>query len=107
MATPSSRLPRAELPEAEVPTKLPLKSVRGRAAVDEHAVGAVAGDQVALRRADEDARRRIVAAGRLAADQVPDAPLVTRMPLLALPSSSVPVTSVPMLFMAIWLSVAP
>ena len=27
MATPSSRLPRAELPEAVVPTKLPLKSV--------------------------------------------------------------------------------
>ena len=41
------------------------------AAVDEDSVGAVAGDQVALSRTDEHARRGIVRAGRLAANDVP------------------------------------
>ena len=54
-----------------MPTKLPLKQRLGGAVVDEHAVAAVARDQVALGRADEHARRGIVAAGRLTADEIP------------------------------------
>ena len=70
IATPSRLLPRAAFPEAVVPMKLPLSWFERGTAVDEHAVGVVAGDQVALRRPDEHAARRIVAAGRLAADEV-------------------------------------
>ena len=55
---------------ASVPMKLPLSWFCVALAVDEHAVGVVAGDQVALRRPDEHAVGRIVAAGRFAADQV-------------------------------------
>ena len=48
-----------------MPTKFPLSVFCGGPAGDEHAVAAVARDQVALRRADEHARRGVVAAGRL------------------------------------------
>ena len=59
------------MPDASVPMKLPLSWFAAGVTGDEHAVRVVAGDQVALRRPDEDVVRRVVAAGRLAADQVP------------------------------------
>ena len=58
---------------AVVPTKFPRKRVLCRSAGDEHAVGTIARDQVALGRTNEHAGRGIVAAGCLAADQIPRA----------------------------------
>ena len=75
MATPSSRFPKAESPDAVVPTKFPLNRVLGRVLGDEHAVGTVARDQVTLGRSNNHACRRIVAASCLAADQIAQARL--------------------------------
>ncbi len=59
------------VPRGRGPDEIPAQLVPRGPAVDEHAIGAVARDQVALGRPDEHAGRGIVAARRLAADEVP------------------------------------
>ena len=72
IATPSSRFPSDELPGGRGPDEVPAQLVLGGPAVDEDAVAAVIpGDQVAERRPVEHPARGIVAARRLAADQIP------------------------------------
>jgi hypothetical protein len=100
-------LPRAESPEAVVPTKFPLIVFRVAPFVM----------STPLRRLPETrspwgGRTITPAVGSLPADTVPpmkfcDAPCVRMMPFIALPSRRVPVASVPMLFMAIRLPEAP
>ena len=97
IATPFCRLPKAALPEAvgadEVAAQLVLRGVLG----DQHAVGVIAGDQVALGRRCR--RRRLSDRCRRSPPRrsgFPRSKVVTRMPLAALPRATVPVASVPM-----------
>ena len=71
-------------------------------------VGAIGRDQVALGRTDDHAGRGIVAAGRLAADDIPRRHLSSQESRSSHSlAATVPVTSVPMLFIAIVLPLAP
>src|SRR4051812_20439201 len=107
MATPSRPLPRAELPEAVVPTKFPLIVFRVAPCVM----------STPLQRLPEirlpwGGRRLPPAVGSLPADPVPpmtfcDAPRVRRIPFIALPRRREPLASVPILFIAIRLPEAP
>ena len=70
IATPSRAVAERRIARGVGADEVAAELVLRRLAVDEHAIGVVAGNQVALRRPDEDVVGRIVAAGRFAADHV-------------------------------------